>query len=391
MSRNAKREYYLAILPRYKKASKKEKSLILDEFCRVCQYNRDYASHKLKNPHPPIKHKKRGRTSKYNIPTVITPIKKIWLAANLPCSKNLVALLPLWIPHYETTYGKIDKLSKELILTISASTIDRIFKKFRHRHTKHGLSTTKPGSLLKKHIPIKTSQWDESRPGFVEVDTVAHCGDHVDGHYAFTLDMLDIATSWSEQRATWGKGERGTLEAILSAEKTLPFPLLGFDSDQGSEFFNWHVYRNLTERKSPVEFTCSRAYKKNDNAHIEQKNWTHVRQLIGYERFDFPQLVTLLNDLYTQEWRLYFNGFIPSVKLIEKKRIGSHNQKKHDKPQTPLQRIIAHPNIPEETKTRLKKQFDNLNPFLLRNQINKKIRHIFATLKRLNKKRLSQK
>jgi hypothetical protein len=194
---------------------------------------------------------------------------------------------------------------------------------WRTKYSKRGLSTTKPGTILKKHIPVKTKQWDEEKPGFLEADTVAHCGDSVAGMFVYTLNCVDIATGWNQQRALWGKGEQGVLQAIQNIEKTLPFDILGFDCDNGSEFLNWHLLRYFSKRKQPIKFTRSRAYHKNDNAHIEGKNWTHIRQYLGYQRFDNIELVDLLNDLYTKEWNLYFNFFIPSVKLINKVRDGS--------------------------------------------------------------------
>ena len=171
---------------------------------------------------------------------------------------------------------------------------DRLLKPVRIQYKKRGRATTKPGTLLRKQIPLKTNQWDETRPGFVEADTVAHCGDTMAGMFAFTVDCVDIATGWTEQRAVWGKGESGVLEQIRDIEQSLPFPLLGFDCDNGSEFLNYHLLRHFTERKKPIQFTRSRAYHKDDNAHIEQKNWTHVRQWLGYDRLDNPQVVPFL-------------------------------------------------------------------------------------------------
>jgi hypothetical protein len=248
--------------------------------------------------------------------------------------------------------------------------------KHRNRYNKRGLVTTKPGAIIKKRIPIKTKQWDETRPGFLEADTVAHCGDSVAGMFVYTINCVDIATGWTEQRATWGKGERGTVNSIKSIEQSLPFSLLGFDCDNGSEFLNWHLVRYLTNRRKPITFTRSRAYYKNDNAHIEQKNWTDIRQYLGYDRFDNPILVDLLNDLYTTEWRLYFNYFIPSMKLIAKKRIGSKTVKKYDKPKTPYQRIMETDALNNKTKKELQKQHQNLDPFQLQKIMSQKIKNI---------------
>lgn len=230
---------------------------------------------------------------------------------------------------------------------------------------------------MRKQIPIKTNQWDESRPGFLEADTVAHCGGSLSGMFAYTLDCVDLATGWSEQRAVWGKGETGVLEQIQDIERVLPFPILGFDADNGSEFLNYHLVKHFTQRKPPVQFTRSRAYHKDDNAHVEQKNWTHVRQWLGYDRLDKPQLVALLNQLYTQEWRLFHNFFCPSVKLIAKERVASKTIKRYDTPKTPYQRIMESPSIDDAVKDSLTQQLANLNPFLLRKAMEQKLKLIF--------------
>ena len=262
------------------------------------------------------------------------------------------------------------------ILKISPATIDRLLKPCRYQYKKRGLATTKPGSILKKHIPIKTDQWNESNPGFIEADTVAHCGTSTEGMFVFTVNCVDIATSWTEQRAVWGKGEKGVLNAISSIESSLPFSLKGFDCDNGSEFLNWHLYRHFVDRKRPVQFTRSRPYRKNDNAHIEEKNWTHIRQYLGYQRFDKQELVGLLNNLYTTEWNQYFNYFIPAIKLVQKYRNGSKIVKKYDKPKTPYQRIIESEYISKKVKDQLKEQFQNLNPFELQEKMANKIKVI---------------
>jgi hypothetical protein len=198
--------------------------------------------------------------------------------------------------------------------------------------------------------------------------------------FAFSVDCVDIATSWTEQRAVWGKGEHGVLEQIKHIEQTLPFPLLGFDSDNGSEFLNHHLLRHFLDRKRPIAFTRSRPYHKDDNAHVEQKNWTHVRQWLGYDRFDNPAIVPLLNQLYTQEWRLFHNFFCPSVKLISKQRVASKTIKRYDSPKTPYQRIMASSLITDSMKDKLTEQMATLNPFRLRQAIEKKLKRIFDTI-----------
>lgn len=382
MSPRSKREYTEAVHKRYKHASRSEKKVILDEFCATTGYNRKYAIILLKGFKrfkKPVR-KKRGPKPLYQNDEIIKPLKKIWLSANLPCSKRLKAILPLWLPGYYERFGILPLDVVQALHRISAATIDRILKPVRSRYGKRGRSTTKPGTLLRKQIPIATNQWDETRPGFLEADMVAHCGETTAGTYVSTLDLVDIATGWTEQRSVWGKGERGVLEQITDVESSMPFPILGFDCDNGSEFLNYHLLRHFTERTKPVSFTRSRAYHKDDNAHVEQKNWTHVRQWLGYDRFDNPSCVDLLNDLYRNEWRLFHNFFCPSVKLIAKERIGSKTIKRHDSPKTPYQRVIASPHISESIKRSLTKELETLNPFVLRETMEAKLKKIFTAL-----------
>ena len=379
MSSRSKREYLEAIYLRYKRASRKDKAIILDEFCTTCGYHRKHAIRLLKKFTRFIKpkKKKRGRKPLYSKEAIVKPLKKIWLSANLPCSKRLKAVLPLWLPGYVQEYGSLPAEVTEALIAISPATIDRLLKPVRIKYKGRGRSTTKPGTLLRKQIPIKTNQWDETCPGFLEADTVAHCGTSMAGMFAFTIDCVDIATGWTEQRAVWGKGETDVLAQIKDIEVSLPFPLLGFDSDNGSEFLNYHLLRHFTERQQRVQFTRSRAYHKDDNAHVEQKNWTHVRQWLGYHRFDIPEIVPLLNKLYKTEWRLFHNFFCPSVKLIAKQRIASKTIKRYDNPKTPYQRVMDSPDIDPSIKQKLTTLFKKLNPFHLRKAMEDKLKKIF--------------
>jgi hypothetical protein len=379
MSPRSRKEYIETIYLRYREASRSQKVLILNEFCATLGYHRKHAIRVLKKFKRFRKTitKRPGRAPFYSQPSILKPLKKIWLAANLPCSKRLKVILPLWIPGYIQSFGPLPPLTQEALSRISPATIDRILSPTRIHYKKRGRSTTKPGTLLRNQIPIKTNQWDESRPGFLEADTVAHCGDSLSGMFAYTLDAVDIATGWTEQRAVWGKGETAILQQIQDIQSSLPFPLLGFDCDNGSEFLNHHLYRHFSQNPIPIQFTRSRAYHKEDNAHIEQKNWTHVRQWLGYQRLDKPQIVPLLNNLYRHEWRLFHNFFCPSAKLLAKERIGSKTLKRYDSPKTPYQRIIDSPLIPPQTKLSLTKQLASLNPFVLRNVMEEKIKKIF--------------
>jgi hypothetical protein len=378
MSPQSLSEYTEVIAQRYKRSCYKTKNELLNEYCKVTGHHRKHCIRKLNNfkffQKP--KKNKRGRKSIYKKSGLIKVLKKIWLTANLPCSKLLKGLLPDWLPHYETTFETIEPTTLNLIEKISPATIDRILKPVRSHFNKKGRSCTKPGSLLRHQIPIGTDQWNQFIPGFLEADTVHHCGESVVGQYAITVNYTDLATGWTEQRAVWGKGEQGVLNQTEDVEHSLPFDLLGFDSDNGGEFINEHLFKYMTGRNSrPVQFTRSRPYKKDDNAHIEQKNWTHIRQWLGYNRFDNPSVVPLLNELYKSEWRLYHNFFIPSVKLIDKKRVHSKIIKKFDKPKTPYQRILEADSsiISDAKKEQLRTLKATLNPFVLRKAMETKL------------------
>lgn len=377
MSKKAKLEYVDAVRGRYLAGEKVEKSRILDEFCKVIGLHRKSAIRLLHRQGTGARSvaNQPGRKPTYKDAELVEALVLIWQRTNLICSKRLAACLPLWLKYYPRV---LSKQCYQRLETVSASTIDRLLKPYRRRFQKRGLCTTKPGSLLKQQIPIKTNQWDESRPGFMEADTVSHCGSSAAGTYVSTLNMVDIATTWNEQRAVWGKGERHTHQAIQDIERALPFPMRGFDCDNGGELLNWHLKNYFEKRRKPVDYTRSREYHKNDNAHVESKNWSIIRQYLGYERFDNPQAVSLLNDLYSNEWRYLINGFVPSMKLVAKHRRGSKIIKQYDAPKTPLERVLNSAHVLKYRKQHLKRQFKNLNPFELARIIKQKINRILA-------------
>lgn len=383
MSPMATKEYLDGMRLRYRKArSRREKSQLVDEICATCHFHRKHALRTLASKAKfQGSESKRGPKATYTGKELIRPLKIIWLKANLPCSKRLKALLPFWLPGYQAEFGTLPQEVLQKLSRISASTLDRILVSARIEHTGRGRTTTKPGTLLRNTVPIKTGQWDETRPGFIEGDTVAHCGTTTAGQFAWTLDCVDIATGWTEQRAVWAKRDEDVVEKMRSIEKALPFPMRGFDCDNGSEFINHLLIKHFLDRRESVQFTRSRAYHKNDNAHVEQKNWTHVRQWLGYERFEKPEAVGLMNELYENEWRLFHNFYCPSVKLLSKERVGSKVIKKHDAPKTPYQRIQESPHISDYTKRGLQRIFENTNPFHLRRRMEEKIAKIFAVLK----------
>lgn len=235
--------------------------------------------------------------------------------------------------------------------------------------------------LLKRQISIRYGRWDETTPGWCETDTVAHCGETLSGRFIYSLNLTDVATSWSGQVAIMGNGERAAVAAIDSARRRLPFPLLGLDSDNGAEFINWHLERYC--RKHRITFTRSRPYRKNDQAHVEQKNWTAIRQLVGYQRMDTQEQLAILGDLYTHEWRLYLNFFQPTMKVREttKDQRTGKKTKRYYPAQTPYQRLMAHPSVSVKTKALLQSEYDSLNPTQLKAEIQKKLRLLEETLR----------
>ncbi len=364
---------------RYFHANKAKRAQLLDELCDLTHMNRKYLIRKL-NKKPGQSQGKPGPEPTYPPERYLPILKKIWFVADQPCSKKMVTILPHWLPFYEQEYGKLEKSIHEGLLKISAATIDRLLNPIRSQHKAHGLSGTKPGTLIKNQIPIRTNQWEEDRVGFLEADTVAHCGNSLNGDFIWSLTLTDIVTGWTENRATWNKGAHGVGEQIDDVESVLPFKMRGFDCDNGSEFLNYHLLDKFTNRpkRNRIVFTRSRPYKKNDNAHVEQKNWTHVRHLFGYHRLDQPHLVAKMNDLYRNEWSLFQNHFIPNMKCIEKVRVASKYKKKFDRPQTPYERTLQREDVPQYRKAKLRRTHKKLNPFELKRSIEEKLKAIFS-------------
>lgn len=373
MNGMTRREYLRAIWERYHRCGPEQKGKILDEFCRVCGYNRKYAITLLNRPYPqPRPAARRGRGYSYSR-RVVDVLAAVWEAAGYPWSVRLKALLPVWLPWIRERY-QLTKESERQLLRISPRQIDRRLLSLKKRRRQQIYGRTKPGSLLKHQIPIKTDHWDVSEPGFTEIDLVSHSGSCASGEFAHSFNLTDIDSTWTETRAVLGKGQEGIVSRLEEMRKALPFQLRGIDSDNGSEFLNDHLFRYC--KSHDIQFTRGRPYKKDDNAHIEQKNWTHVRRLIGWDRYDTLAAVDLLNDLYRNEWSLMMNLFQPSVKLIRKTRTGSRLRRAYDAPQTPLDRLLA---SPASKKGQLKKLLQlraATNPFQLAEVIETKLQRI---------------
>jgi len=368
-------EYLRAIHPRYRAANREQRRVILDEFCSNCGYNRKYAIRLLNGPPPgarPPRRCPRGSRTRYGS-QLLSVLTEIWEAAGCPWSRRLKELLPLWMPAIRTHYHLPPQIERQL-LAISARQIDRRLKERKLRLKRRIYGRTKPGTLLKHHIPIKTDSWDVRSPGFVEIDLVSHSGNSGEGEFIHSLNVTDIHSTWVETRAVLGKSQIHVAAALEQIRAALPFPLLGIDSDNGSEFINHHLLRY--SRGRGILFTRGRPYKKDDNAHVEQKNWTHVRKLLGYARFDSPAALAAINALYANELRLFQNFFLPSVKLECKTRIGSRLQRRYDQAQTPLERVIAAGALSKQEVAALRALRDRLDPFELSRRIDEQLERI---------------
>jgi hypothetical protein len=350
-------------------------------------YSRKYAIRILNGRIDPGK-KKPGPRKKYG-PHVVTHLEMVthleilWRAMGKICSKKMVAAIPIWLKYYESPLISPD--TRMQLLRVSASSIDRLLRPYRENKIR-GISTT-TASWVKSRIPIELMSAKAPRPGLIEADTVAHCGDSASGSFASSLTMTDLYSGWTENRAVWTKQALGVRAAIEEIEKCLPFMMEGFSCDNGTEFLNECLLGYFKEkRRYPIKFTRKRPYKKNDACHVEQKNYTHVRNLFGYARFDDPALIELMNLIYARLWNPLWNFFTPCCKLKEKKRIGAKIKKIYDEPQTPYERLLESDHLEIEQKQRLKEQMKSLNPFKLRKELDKKLQDFFRVVE-INKKR----
>ena len=375
MSRRARWEVLKAVYPRYRGATRTDRGRMLDEFCATTGYQRKYALRLLNGPPPGVERPRRRRRPATYSPAVIQALTTIWEAAGYPWSVRLKALLPLWLP-WARRRLRLSATVCQQLRGISPRQIDRRLAATKRQLATRRYGRTKPGTLLKHHIPLKTDHWDVTTPGFTELDLVAHAGHRADGEFAHSLNVTDIHTTWVETRAILGRGEARVQTALDEIRQVLPFRLRGIDSDNGSEFINNHLYRYCQAQE--IQFTRGRPYKKDDNAHIEQKNWTHVRKLVGYWRYDTSAAVAALNALYRHELRLFHNLFLPSVKLRAKERVGARLRRRYDAPRTPLERVQACPEADPPAVAALVRLRDQLDPFALAHAIDQKIERLVA-------------
>jgi len=377
MSQTTRKEVLKKLRRRYQNAGAEHKRKLLDQAQELLGYHRKSAIRALGRPE--VEAAPRiitGRPVSYEPGRLLPWLKPIWQATDYACGRRLEAMLPEWIPAYEQHERKIPAEVKDKLLLASARTLDRLLQPLRGVGS--GRSLTRPGTLLRHQIPIRGNVWEEGKAGWLEVDTVALCGGSAAGEYVWMVDGVDYATTWVEVRAMWGRGQAATLEALRDVEASLPFPLLGLDSDNGGEFLNHHVMSWLQKRKKPVFMTRSRPYKKDDNAHVEQKNWTHVRQNFGYERYNNPEVVPLINVLVKGAYGQLLNYFHASLKLERKERSQGRLKRIYGPAQTPLSRVLASAEVSAESKRRLREEKARLNPFALKQTVNCSLKEIAA-------------
>ena len=376
MDLHSRRELMDATWKRYRQASKAGKTRILDEFCKATGYHRKYAIGRISRfeecgQAKRSLHRKRKRLYGAELMRVV---ERIWEEAGYPWSVRLKAILALWRPWIRKRYS-LTSGQEGLLLRVSPRTIDRALQGKKRELRRRIYGRTKPGTLLRHQIPIKCEHWDVQTPGHLELDTVSHSGENASGTFAFSFNLTDIGSTWVETRTVLGKGAAGIRDAFEQMSRELPFNVLAIDSDNGSEFINSQMVRYCDGQD--ITFTRSRPYKKDDNAHIEQKNWTHVRKLIGWDRYDTPEAIRAMNDLFRNELRLSMNLFQPSVKLIRTERKGSRKTRRYDLPQTPLDRLAVMPGADRVKVEHYLELRARLNPFELAAAIRLKLDRIW--------------
>jgi len=380
MSQTTRKEVLKKLRRRYLSAGLEHKRKLLDQAQELLGYHRKAAIRALRAPR--IERGPRiitGRPVTYEPELLLPYLRPIWRATDYACGRRLEAMLPEWIPAYEEHERKLPAEVQDKLLEASGRTLDRLLEPLRVPGA--GRCLTRPGTLLRQQIPVRGNVWEEGTAGWLEVDTVALCGGSVAGEFVWMVDGVDYATTWVEVRAMWGRGEVSTLAALRDMEASLPFALLGLDSDNGGEFLNHHVFRWLQKRPKPVFMTRSRPYKKDDNAHVEQKNWTHVRQCFGYERHDNPEVVALINTLIQKAYGPLRNFFHASLKLERKERtpgVPGRLKRVYGKAQTPLARVLASAEVSAKTKELLKREKARLNPFALQKLVAQGLKEIAA-------------
>jgi hypothetical protein len=360
---------------RYVLVDREAKSHLLDEAVAMTGRHRKSLIRAWRvGPRPRRSRRRACRPTRYG-PAIVRALVAIWTVAGYPWSQRLKALLPTWVPWARRRLS-LAPATEAGLLRMSARQMDRRLRPYRRRLQRRQYGRTKPGTLLKQHIPLRTDRWNVGEPGFTEIDLVAHSGERAAGDFAYTLNLTDIHTTWVESGALLGKSQVRVRTTLDQLRAQLPFRLQGIDSDNGSEFINFHLHAFCQAEQ--IQFTRGRPYKKDDNAHIEQKNWTHVRKLLGYLRYDTPTAQAAMQTLYRGDLRLFANFFLPSVKLRRKERVGGRVRRRYDAAQTPLDRVLACPEISAAVAAALRRQRARLDPFALARSIEQQLERIYA-------------
>ncbi len=379
MSQNTKLEVMEKLRRRYVSAGPEHRRKLIDQAVELMGYHRKSAIRALRSRRSPERKRSWGgavgRPRLYEPEQLLPVLKVIWLTGQQPCGRRLASMMPEWVPAYEAYHRSVASSVREQLLEASSATLDRLLKTVRAQSRKR--RGTRPGTLLRQEIPIRGGSWQSDEAGWMEADTVSLCGSDASGEVVWVLDNTDICTTWVEMRAMYGRGQEAAVEQLKDIETHLPFPWLGLDSDNGGEFINRHVLRWCQQgRQAPIFYTRSRPYRSNDNAHVEQKNWTHVRHWFGYERHDHPEVAQRMNHLARGELGQFVNLFSPSMKLESLKVVEGKTKRLYGKPVTPYVRVLASQQVSAAKKLEIQRLKERLNPFELERQIKKQLAKI---------------
>ena len=377
MSKEATREYVVRTRIRYEAMTgKRAKGCVLDEFCATTGMERKHAIKVLRAPGDPPE--RRGRKPTYGADES-NALRAMWMEAGQPCSKLMKPVMDCYVQSHELAHGTFEPALKEKLLKISESSIDRLLKPARvasgpRRNRSAGVAA------VRREVPIRAGEWRVAEPGWIEADTVAHCGGNMAGNFVWTLTATDILTQWTEVRSMWNRGAASTFERLREIEAALPFGIRGFDSDNGPEFMNWHLLNYFRAEGKTVEVSRSRPYQKNDNAHVEQKNGTHVRGFLGHIRIDDSECVDPLNKAMVL-WSLWKNLYAPVMRLISKTREGGRYKKRYDKARTPAQRVLECAMVTEDRKAAIRQLLAETDCFAMKKQVDRLLADVFAAIR----------
>ncbi len=382
------RDQYLGtLIPRYLKADRKGKTSLLDEYSLNTGQNRKYVIRKIRQKafREPKPRKKRAVCYGHEVQEAVW---RLWKIFDGPCGQRLQPLL-------ETEVGRLRDLGElkvsdktyEKLLSISSATIDRLLRAKKEGWKMQRKYGKRKAGLIAQRIPLRLTDWDTMSVGYVEMDLVFHCGASTAGDFISSLSTLEISSGWWEAEAVMGRAQSRTFDALKRIRKRSPYEWLGIDSDNDQMFINDQLFKYCKQEE--LEFTRSRPYRKNDNAYIEQKNYTHVRRPLGYLRYETEEELHLINDLYRNELRLFKNFFQPVMKLVKKERVDGRTKRKYDKAKTPYQRLLESNKLLPSDQNNLEILYASLNPAELKRQIETKLERLFEMYQKKKKRSIT--